>query len=201
MLKRGLGAGAGSELVAISKVYSEILKAKSNENNNMSCLNLHIQDVADYSSVLSLLECTIRNELSLTPSNFQTVYKVFDILSPLSSDSSYIQSADLISAFYLLNELFTTSKKSTLLFIARLLSLMKSGAYFFVIDSAGSFSHVSVGTNDRNYMIFTVLDGLKGWKCVYGEDSKWFRYSSGSERYYPRRLQNMRQMIRLYQKL
>ncbi|RKP24366.1 hypothetical protein SYNPS1DRAFT_23539, partial [Syncephalis pseudoplumigaleata] len=105
--------------------------------------------------------------------------------------------ADLVTAMFVMNELFT-DKRQAMKLVQALVAHLRPGAYFLLVDSAGSFSNLKVG--QRTYMIYTIFDALHAYfEPVISEDSEWYRYPKHLN--YPLELNNMRYFIRLYRRL
>jgi 25S rRNA (uracil2843-N3)-methyltransferase len=70
------------------------------------------------------------------------------------------------------------------------------GAFLLIVDSAGDFSEIRVGT--KTYMVYTLLDYIKGFKKILMENARWYRFPPGLS--FPVKLQNQRYFWRLYRK-
>lgn len=70
-----------------------------------------------------------------------------------------LNGATLVTFMFVLNELFAESKAQTVTLLQRVLTDMPTGAHLLVVESAGSFSELQVGT--REVMLFKLLDGIK----------------------------------------
>ena len=86
---------------------------------------------------------------------------------------------------------------------------MSSGALLMVVESAGNYSMVKVGEKEypMPWLLDLILvghqgdeDGNGGWKKVASEDSSWYRLPKGGLKY-PIELENMRYLIRVYQRV
>ncbi|KAJ3281546.1 hypothetical protein HDU76_008902, partial [Blyttiomyces sp. JEL0837] len=206
-----------------------IVEATSNngeEDGDEAELTLHLQDIADYSNILNTLESTIRETYSVdTPpqqeSNTTTTTTLLpksrlkithtmpqDVLSKSTDDinqvTDKIKQSNLITAMFLTNELLSSSKKEFVELIKLLVMNMKRGACLLVVDSAGSFSEVTVGNDNqggtgggdsgtgaggRKYMVYNLLDAIGAFEIVESSDSKWYRFPEGLS--YPLKLNNM----------
>ena len=186
-----LGAGAGSEMVAISVAHS-ILKSEKHSQLRITC-----QDIADYTHILNLFEEQLRVQYPTCNVSFQ--HQVYDLLEPQYSDKlvSEIAQSQLITAMFLLNELLASSKAGFVKLIGKIVENMKQGSYFLVVDSAGSFSELDV--NGKSYKCFLLLDHVKAFECVLSQDAQWYRFPE--ELRYPLKLNNMRYYLRLYRKI
>ena len=131
---------------------------------------------------------------------FPSTRSCFSEINLLSSDASSsldFSKATLVTACFLLNELYQASKSGFAKFIQHLISQLPLNSFFLCIDSAGSFSQQSVGSSE--FMIYRFLDHLKDFECVYSQDAQWFRCPKSLQ--YPLPLQNMRYFCRLYRKI
>ncbi|KAH9277160.1 hypothetical protein BASA83_000020 [Batrachochytrium salamandrivorans] len=202
-----LGAGNGSEALAIGSALHGMQTA--------SPLRVHIQDRSSYGSVLSRLAESMQSQLGIGSPGFHISESTGDLLEmadltafvlPLVSDSK------LITAMFLLNELLATSKRGFTVLMSQLIQHMSTGSYFLVVDSAGSFSEVALGTDQqavthnqrqqlqkRTYMAYEFLDPIQAFRICASYDSIWFRCDSNLS--FPLKLNNMRYFLRLYQKL
>lgn len=200
-----LGSGCGSELLGLSAA-----QLRSTMNEDVGTV-LHIQDFADYKQdVLEPLEETIRTKWGITTSRLKVEYSFSNVLdlgttnanattNTESELTTTLQSSHLVTSFFLLNELWTQSKSSTVKFLMNLVATLRSGTYFLVIDSAGSFSEVSV--NGKGYMVYHLLDQIRDFEIVEQTDSKWYRFpTSPAPLAYPVPLNNIRYFMRLYRK-
>ncbi|KAJ3032186.1 UNVERIFIED_CONTAM: hypothetical protein HDU68_000025 [Siphonaria sp. JEL0065] len=205
-----VGSGSGGELVGITAAA-----AAANITNQIT---IHSQDIADYSSAIIPVQTALKSEFPQAPITPET--SVFNILS---DDPQYVQlktehvgNADVITAFFILNELLANSKKEFVQFVKLLVVGMKKGALLVVVDSAGSFSEVNVGSAKRKakggstessnsdtptptYMVYNLLDAIQAFEIVEKSDSQWYRYPEGL--HYPIKLNNMRHFLRIYRKL
>ncbi|KAI9351324.1 hypothetical protein BDR26DRAFT_850881 [Obelidium mucronatum] len=202
-----VGSGSGGELVGIAAAIHSI---KPDQH-----ITIHSQDIADYSSALVPVEAALRAEFKDVPITTET--SVFNILSDdpahVQLKTACIANADIITSFFILNELLANSKKEFVQFVKLLVTGMKKGALLVVVDSAGSFSEVSVGSRKGKqtesgssidsptptYMVYNLLDAIQAFEILEKSDSRWYRYPEGL--YYPIKLNNMRHFFRIYRKL
>ncbi|KAK9722370.1 hypothetical protein K7432_002718 [Basidiobolus ranarum] len=185
-----MGAGTGSELVGIS---AAMLHAPS-EKQEIVC---HTQDIADWSKVLEDLEVTMRNRWDLQENHLKCEFSMGSVLETTPQLEEQFQKADLITAMFVMNELFVT-KKRAMDMISLLIKNMRKGSHLLIVDSAGSFSNLQVG--ERTYMIYMLFDALKNhFAPVISDNARWYRYPSHLR--YPLDLNNMRYFVRLYEKL
>jgi 25S rRNA (uracil2843-N3)-methyltransferase len=215
-----IGAGSGGELLGFSGALSFLRKSGCGSPGNVST-TLHIQDIADYTFALKRLEDAMWQHLSHATFTSCASLQVSsampqDILSAVRSDDfsssaeraiiESIQSADMITAMFLLNELLSTSKREFVALIKLIIQSMRPGALLLVVDSAGSFSEVEVGSgpsdssesNKRVYMVYTLLDSISALEVLEQANSKWFRFPKTLKFQIP--LNNIRYFLRLYRK-
>ncbi|KAJ3073339.1 hypothetical protein HDU98_001752 [Podochytrium sp. JEL0797] len=202
-----VGAGSGGEMVGITAARNE-LKPKTN-------LTLHAQDLADYSSAMAPIESALKTEFKSAKITCES--SVFDILSSdpahMVEKTKKVGEADVITAFFILNELLANSKREFVQFVKLLVMGMKEGACLVVVDSAGSFSEVNVGSRKKKvaeeeeddeapaqptYMVYNLLDAIQAFEVVEKSDSQWYRFPEGL--HYPIKLNNMRHFLRVYRK-
>ncbi|KAJ3012766.1 hypothetical protein HKX48_006094 [Thoreauomyces humboldtii] len=193
-----LGAGNGSELLGIA---GAMVGMERPEGSIPQPLTVHVQDLSSYGPVISSLESAIREHYRIPSSVLAVQESVSDLLVPtpegLAALEANLSSAKLVTSLFLLNELLATNKSGFVKFISLVLKSMTPGSLFLVVDSAGSFSDVTVGQAD--YMVFHLLDAVAGFQAVVKEDSKWYRYPTDLK--YPSKLNNMRYFLRLYRRV
>ncbi|KAK4171569.1 hypothetical protein QBC36DRAFT_305177 [Triangularia setosa] len=135
----------------------------------------------------------------------------FDQLFTSSSETT----PQLVTLFFTLNELFTSSGiGKTTSFLLNLSSAVPLGSLLLVVDSPGSYSETTVGTSQKKYPMAWLLDkilssvcpdtkpsekteGRIKWKKLESHESIWFRLPEG-ELEYPIALENMRYQMHLY---
>lgn len=118
----------------------------------------------------------------------------------------------LLTLLFTLNELYTTSIGKTTAFLLNLTTAAKPGTLLLVVDSPGSYSETTVGSEAKKYPMkwlldHTLLDTDKrrgeessaNWQKVVSEDSQWFRLPEGLR--YPIPLENMRYQVHLYRRV
>jgi 25S rRNA (uracil2843-N3)-methyltransferase len=118
----------------------------------------------------------------------------------------------LVTLLFTLNELYTSSIGKTTAFLLNLTAAATSGSLLLVVDSPGSYSEATVGTEAKRYPMHWLLDhtlletqksrgsesALK-WVKLVSEDSKWFRIPESIR--YPIPLENMRYQMHLYRRV
>ncbi|CAO0800325.1 unnamed protein product [Mucor circinelloides] len=184
-----VGSGSGSELTAIAAAMTRVPAERQQ-------VNLIMQDIGEYKTVLDSLETTIREKWLLTQEQLQCTYEQSDVLDADNHEiDTRLQEADLITFMFVMNELFV-KKAAAMALIQKMIKSMKKGAHLLVVESAGSFSHLKVG--NKTYMVYMLLDAIQDLELVVGEDSRWYRHPDHLK--YPIDVQNMRYFIRLYKK-
>ncbi|KAJ1911382.1 hypothetical protein IWQ60_010166 [Tieghemiomyces parasiticus] len=221
-----MGAGAGSELVALmaaslytptdadgnliqGKTSVETTKDSRPPHHNgkhgarLGSVNprpvvCHIQDFADWQPVLNRLETTIRDVWHVPRSWFQIHFTQSDLLDPDTDRlAASLAEADLVTSLFVMNELFCEQAKAMAL-VNLIIKHLRPGKHFLLIDSAGSFSEIKVGNN--TYMLYTVFDSLKRFfKPILSDNARWYRYPENVS--YPLKLDNMQYYLRLYERL
>jgi len=187
-----LGAGSGSELVALLATYSST-KLKEPPHP----IFIYTQDIADWTSVLNALELACRQRWQLKTEKLTCTFSQGDLLECDAKLCELFASVELITAFFVMNELFT-SKAQAMRVVEALITHMRPGAFFLMVDSAGSFSNLKVG--GHTYMVWMIFDALKQhFEPVLAEESEWYRYPK--HLVYPLSLNNMRYFVRMYRKL
>jgi 25S rRNA (uracil2843-N3)-methyltransferase len=155
-------------------------------------------------------------------SSYQVLFEQADILE-LGADElrNLLTGKDLVTIFFTLNELYTTSMPKTQTLLSRLTHIAKKGSLFLVVDSAGSYSTVSFNGQEKKYPMHWLLDHAllkasssdfkseyaKGsdsiskteWEKLQETESEWFRIPQGLK--YPLELENMRYQLHLYRRL
>ncbi|RCH88868.1 hypothetical protein CU098_007155 [Rhizopus stolonifer] len=182
-----IGSGSGSELVAVAAAMTRVPAERQK-------INLVMQDIGDYESVLASFEKTIREKWLINEEQLSCVYEKGDILDLENTlIKERLEQSDLVTFMFVINELFV-KKGPALALIQTVVKSMKRGAHLLVVESAGSFSHLKVG--NKTYMVYMLLDAIQDLELVIGEDSR----CHPDNLKYPIDVQNMRYFIRLYRK-
>ncbi|KAI5954830.1 hypothetical protein KGF57_003854 [Candida theae] len=202
LVKRVLcvGGGAGSEIVGLGAVFCRL---KEYNPNSSSQLDITVVDIADWSMVVSHLSNYMQQNWVHRESSLNTSFIHEDILSAKIED---LASLDLITLLFTTNELFAEKRKETIKFLHTLSNGCKSGTLLLIAESAGSFSHITIGNKQFpvQFLIDTILVGKQGelngpWEIVSESESIWYRVNE-REVSYPLKLENMRFFYRLYRK-
>lgn len=196
-----VGGGAASEMVALAALYS---RARSAYPEPLASLSLSIVDIASWSDVVKAIEMHVRDHWLERKENFSASFLEEDILFPKIQIDYY--NYDLVTILFTANELFKEKKLETVNFLQELNNKCKSGTYLLIAESAGSFSHLTVGSKQFpvQFLIDMVLIGKPNenngsWELVEKSDSCWYRVNQ-SQVQYDIRLENMRFFYRLYKK-
>ncbi|KAJ1663541.1 hypothetical protein IW140_004829 [Coemansia sp. RSA 1813] len=190
-----LGAGSGSELVGISAA-SCIALDDSGEDTTQKPIILHSQDYTDWKPILDSLSSAIRYKWKLNDQHIEYKFSIGNLLDMPTEIKQHISSASLVTAMFVFNELFA-DKANAMEFVKTMVKFLRPGAFFLLVDSAGSFSSVKVGK--KNYMSYMFFDSLgQFFEPVLSDNSRWFRHVPGLE--YPLSIENMRYFIRLYRR-
>jgi 25S rRNA (uracil2843-N3)-methyltransferase len=198
-------------------------------------------DIADWKSVIEELHHSITTPPPLSayasaaakaasrpllqPGSFEVSFRQADLLALGHEDlKSVVVGRDLITIFFTLNELYTTSLPKTQAFLLHLTQIVHTGTLFLVVDSAGSYSTISLNGKEKKYPMHWLLDhallkpsnsddedrgernktadastaGVK-WEKLQERESEWFRVPQGLK--YPLELENMRYQLHLYRRL
>jgi len=222
-----LGGGAGAEMVAFAGALQHLLDDSTESSDTFRGgrrkVRLNLVDIADWSSVMSQLDQSLdkhglagpdspqgrgpspaidRQGAAGGPSDARHLSTSFiqadlftiepERLSPL------LDNTRLITLFFTLNELYTTSLPDTTSLLLSLTYLTAPGTVMLVIDSPSSYSTVGLGTSsERKYPMAWLLDhtlldasnigssvsasGQKQWEKLDGEESMWWRMKRGEE--------------------
>ncbi|KAK5115275.1 hypothetical protein LTR62_001475 [Meristemomyces frigidus] len=223
-----LGGGAGAEVVALGAWLTTISSGQDN-------IKLHgsFVDLASWSHVVSILHSQLITapEISeyasdaarqskkalLSPETYSATFIQQDVLVWSDGDMSEVihNGTKLVTLFFTLNELYTTSIPKTQHLLSQLAAHLSPGSLILVVDSPGSYSTVQINGAEKKYPMqwlldYTLLNKGKSshesavdkeakWDKIISEDSKWFRLPSGLR--FPIKLENMRYQIHLYRRL
>eukprot|EP01127_Copromyxa_protea_P003082 TRINITY_DN12952_c0_g1_i1.p1 TRINITY_DN12952_c0_g1~~TRINITY_DN12952_c0_g1_i1.p1 ORF type:complete len:280 (-),score=49.05 TRINITY_DN12952_c0_g1_i1:63-902(-) len=184
-----LGGGPGSELLGLASV--------SREQEKPFKMTMNVHDMADWSEAINPLLKKLESEWNIGPEVITYNNYVTDMLDS-TNEKLYqdIKDADLVTLMFTVNELFKENKAKALSFLSSVREGMKKGAFLLIIDCAGEFSQIQVGP--QKYMIYSLLDYVKGFKKILFENSRWYRFPPGIT--CPVKLDNQRYFWRLYRK-
>ena len=210
-----VGGGAGAELVAFASLFavytvsnsSKYKKADLVDSSPLS-LSVKLVDIADWGNVVDRLvgkvkEHWLNNELG---GGFGVDFLHGDVLK-LSETELDFQNLNLITMLFTTNELFQEDKVGGVKFLQRLNKYCQAGCLLLIVESAGSYSHITIGSKKFpiQFLIDTTLCGRRdaedatgAWELLESDDSTWYRYDKDLD--YPIQLENMRFFYRLYRK-
>ena len=150
----------------------------------------------------------------ISAGSMTTQFRTEDVLElDLKQLSTIVgQTPLLLTLLFTLNELYTTSITKTTTFLLNLTLATKPGTLLLVVDSPGSYSETTIGSEAKKYPMKFLLDHTllevektrgeetaSNWEKVVSEDSQWFRLPECLR--YPVTLENMRYQIHLYRRL
>ena len=233
-----LGAGGGAELMALM-ACSEL-----DTDTSIQCpVTITLVDSAPWVPVLRELLHSARalpihpvesdkkdrssEEIPATPShrNIHATFKQRDLLSPgaILALTPALKDCHIVTLAFTLNELFTTSRSKTTLFLLQLTDVLPKGALLLIIDSPGSYSTVTythiitvraegeeTEHRTKQYPTLWLLERClfdtclgekreERWQKVQGDESSWFRLDSRLQ--YPIKLEDMRYQVHLYRRI
>lgn len=197
-----VGGGASSEVVALASLFCRM---KEQCSTSASSLNITVVDIANWSDVINRLVSTIKARWIRRQESLRTSFLHHDILTMDQGKINYA-SFDLITLLFTTNELFCEKRGETVKFLQMLNSVCKTGSCLLIVESAGSYSNVAIGSKifPVQFLIDTILCGKKGdqtgpWYIIEETDSCWYRIDQRSIDF-GMKLENMRFFYRLYKK-
>ncbi|WWC93112.1 uncharacterized protein L201_008078 [Kwoniella dendrophila CBS 6074] len=229
-----LGGGAGSELLAISALIRSVLIQKPQSHPRFTWTGI---DIGNWSNVLMKLEDTVKSDWKIDESILEIDYIQANLLSsssifkttspPNPAISAPTKTIDiltktlidkppkLITLFFTLTELLTQNRSKTLSLLNKITENVSPGTLFLIVDSASDISDFELGSSQRKYPIYMIIDALllspsptkqdksKNWKKLKSENSRWFRFNDSTINNisWKVKLENTRYWYRLYQKI
>jgi 25S rRNA (uracil2843-N3)-methyltransferase len=220
-----LGGGAGAELVTFGAIVNIILESQAAQPGH---LKVELVDIADWNQVLTHLHDSMSVPPPLSKFAASHVEKATrslvdakmleysfiqqDILElEMAQARNLLSDSNLVTIFFTLNELYTSSVSKTNVLLLKIRDLMPFGSHLLVIDSAGSYATVTLNGKEKQYPMQWLLDytilgnsnDMRGhdtplWTKIQESSSEWFRLGDGLQ--YPLDLENMRYQIHLYRK-
>jgi 25S rRNA (uracil2843-N3)-methyltransferase len=220
-----LGGGAGAELVAFGAIINNILESQASQPGH---LEMKLVDIADWKQVLTHLHDSMitppllskfaashieeANKALVDAKMLEYSFVQQDILElEMAQAKELLGESNLVTIFFTLNELYTSSVSKTNALLLKIGNLMRIGGHLLVIDGAGSYATVTLNGNEKQYPMQWLLDytvlgnsnekrGLNTprWTKIQESGSEWFRLGDGLK--YPIDLENMRYQIHLYRK-
>ena len=139
-------------------------------------LNIDLVDIADWAPILNRLYESVTTPPTLSPyasaavkasnlplvpaSTLSFTFHQHDVLKlPPSHLRPLVYDRDLVTIFFTLNELYSTSPPLTQTFLLNLTLCTKAGTLLLVMDSAGSYSEVDLGKEEaKKYPMQWLLD-------------------------------------------
>jgi len=222
-----IGGGAGAELVSLAGILD--LRSKLDDLAKPSfSVNATLVDMANWGNVITRLHwgsfsappvsayasaaVKASNVPLLTSQSLGAEFLQHDVLALADNDlERVISDKHLLTIFFTLNELYTTSIPKTQAFLLQLTQLAERGTLLLVVDSAGSYSAVSLNGQEKKYPMHWLLDHallssissskdeVVKWEKLQEKESEWFRMPEGLR--YPIELENMRYQLHLYRRL
>ncbi|KAF1351057.1 hypothetical protein BDV97DRAFT_293767 [Delphinella strobiligena] len=231
-----LGGGAGAEIVGLAgwlkgKHTDELQQPEASSQPDSSSpdrVDVLCLDIARWDDVVRDLHnrciaplklskyasesAKAANKAFMSPETLKVEFQQRDILTLTSPEANKLFSAmNLVTLMFTLNELYSASIAKTQRLLAQLTASLKEGALLLVVDSAGSYSSVTINGAEKKYPMQWLLDHtlqppakkgeeapVKRWEKLVSDDSRWFRLQEGMK--YPMELENMRYQIHLYRR-
>lgn len=197
-----IGGGAASELVALGSVFAYLKRPNADTPSN---LHLEVIDIADWSRVVKNLTTHMQSQWFYNHEKLSSNFVHGDVLTQ-DAASLRLPELDFVTLLFTTNELFCEKKTETIKFLHLLSSKCHKGALLLIAESAGSYSHITVGSKKFpvQFLVDTILAGRPGhddgaWEIVEQNESCWYRINT-NEVEYPIKLENMRFFFRLYRK-
>lgn len=197
-----VGGGAASEVVGLASLFSGI---KLMDGSSKATLHVDVVDIADWTNVLGKISGHVRQNWLYDGTTFSSSFLCGDVLT-LSAEELHLADQDLITLLFTTNELFCEKKTETIRFLQLLCRSCRKGSYLLIAESAGSYSHITVGLKlfPVQFLIDTILVGKPSenngpWEIVQLSESCWYRVDD-RDIDYPVKLENMRFFYRLYKK-
>jgi 25S rRNA (uracil2843-N3)-methyltransferase len=227
-----LGGGAGAELVALAGVQRLASTEKGEDADGKAMMEVVSIDIADWTTIVATLTDHITtppqvhkyasaaikaaNFALASPDTFRVSSHQHDVLNAdFSALKTLLKDATLVTLMFTLNELYSTSLPLTQRFLLNLTSVLPTGSFLLVVDSAGSYSSITLNGAEKTYPMQWLLDhtllrpiGDDGsaktqdeeasWEKVKEDESRWFRLDEALE--YPIELEDMRVQLHLYRR-
>ncbi|OWB59269.1 transferase activity protein [[Candida] boidinii] len=208
-----IGAGAGGEVIGLSSMISKFLQKQeiSELRANERIFKVHAVDIANWGNIINDID-TYVNDNWIKPNNINTAVNKVELkfdnkdVLKMSHEELNLKSLNLITSMFTTNELISESKLETIKFLKTLSTYCSKNCLFLIVESAGSYSNVSIGS--KQFPVFFLIDmilcGKRGdessgaWEIVDENDSIWYRVNKDID--YILKLENMRFFYRLYRK-
>lgn len=208
-----IGAGAGGEVIGLSSMISKFLQKQeiSELRANERFFKVHAVDIANWRNIINDID-TYVNDNWIKPNNINTAVNKVELkfdnkdVLKMSHEELNLKNLNLITSMFTTNELISESKLETIKFLKTLSTYCSKNCLFLIVESAGSYSNVSIGS--KQFPVFFLIDmilcGKRGdessgaWEIVDENDSIWYRVNKDID--YILKLENMRFFYRLYRK-
>ncbi|SCU83453.1 LADA_0C11540g1_1 [Lachancea dasiensis] len=206
-----IGGGAGGELVSIVSMFApsiDFTAKYSTVQRETTAKNLRINlvDIADWSLEIQRITKTMDKAWLFDHSSDVQIKFINQNILKMGPEDLRLPSMNLITLLFTTNELFLAEKAASIRFFQKLSQECSSGCLLLIVESAGSYSHITVGTKKFpiQFLIDTLLLGKRGqesqgaWDLIQEHDSLWYRGKDEID--YPLKVENMRFFYRLYRK-
>ncbi|OWB54473.1 transferase activity protein [[Candida] boidinii] len=208
-----IGAGAGGEVIGLSSMISKFLQKQeiSELRANERIFKVHAVDIANWRNIINDID-TYVNDNWIKPNNINTAVNKVELkfdnkdVLKMSHEELNLKSLNLITSMFTTNELISESKLETIKFLKTLSTYCSKNCLFLIVESAGSYSNVSIGS--KQFPVFFLIDmilcgkrgdeGSGAWEIVDENDTIWYRVNKDID--YILKLENMRFFYRLYRK-
>lgn len=205
-----IGGGACGEIVGYGHYLKRLQEQQSNKKelptDFRQSMQIDVIDMADWSSIIKKVNESLSTSWNLTP-EISFIHE-----SILTMDSKgivkLIQSHNVITIFFTLNELFQQDKQQTIKLLQLISAHSKKGTIVIFIESAGSYSDIQVGKRTFSiqmlihYLMTSPPSDPPSWNMLEQTDSVWYRHNLTNDDLedFGFKLENMRYFISSYQK-
>lgn len=207
-----IGGGAGGELVSYANIFTMCNVANKDFHGTMT---LDIIDIANWDDIIGRLQREIARKWLYQDDRSDRFVVNFQNRDALKfDDHKRLAELDLITILFTANELFTEQRAQTMQFLQRLSQHCKPGCKLLIVESAGSYSHITLTSGKKfpiQFLLDTVLTGTNSgdkapkkhqdrpgsWTLLAHDDSTWYRNDPRAQ--YSLKLENMRFFYRLYE--
>lgn len=142
----------------------------------------------------------------ISADRLSVVFEQYDVLALPDGklESTVGDRPVLVTLCFTLNELFTAGGLAkTTLFLSALTAALPVGSLLLVVDSAGSYSEIGVGSSAKKYPMQWLMDKFlsvdrdgRSWAKLEADETSWFRLKQDLE--YPIQLENMRHQVHVH---
>lgn len=201
-----LGAGPGSELVALSAIAvlnthcSRVGGTAAAEGEHCQFLDVFLHDIGEFGPGVSQLVGMTEQRWGFGSHRVRTQFMQGDLLAEAMAPEleEALATSHVATLLFTVNELFQQDTDATLAALKGLAKRMHSNAILVIADSVSDMSTLKV-FGGKEFRIPTVLDNVfRGLTKVCSEDSVWYRLPKDIE--YQCELQNVHYFLRCYQK-